>query len=163
MFQISEVTLGHGVLGIAPLPGRSGHYETDLVSLLRWNPALVMSMTTSGEMERAGASGLEADLLIAGVQWLHLPVPDLGAPPAETDALWKASASSAHSILAGGGRVLAHCFGGCGRSGMAILRLMVEAGEQPESALTRLRHARACAVETDDQFLWAAEGQAFGR
>lgn len=163
MFQISEVTLGHGVLGIAPLPGRSGHYEADMTSLLLWNPALVMSMTTSQEMARAGASGLGADLINAGVQWSHLPVPDLGAPPAETDALWKISASTAHRILAGGGRVLAHCFGGCGRSGMAILRLMVEAGEQPESALARLRNARFCAVETDDQFLWAAAGEAFGQ
>jgi protein-tyrosine phosphatase len=57
--------------------------------------------------------------------------------------------------LRSGGRVLVHCFGGCGRSGMAALRLMVAAGEGPESALHRLRASRACAVETEAQRLWA--------
>jgi len=56
---------------------------------------------------------------------------------------------------AGGGKVLVHCMGGCGRSGMAVLRLMVETGEPPHSALSRLRAARPCAVETDAQFDWA--------
>jgi hypothetical protein len=39
---------------------------------------------------------------------------------------------------------------------MAILRLLVEMGEQPEEALQRLRAVRPCAVETDAQFDWAA-------
>ena len=162
MFQISEVTLGEGVLGIAPLPGRSGRYEADLVALLKWNPTLVMSMTTLEEMACAGTSGLGSDLATAGVQWMHLPVSDFGAPHGDTEVLWKSGAALVHAVLASGGRVLAHCFGGCGRSGMALLRLMVEAGEEPESALARLRLARACAVETEDQFRWAAEGRSFG-
>ncbi|MBR9844091.1 MAG: protein phosphatase, partial [Rhodobacteraceae bacterium] len=49
-----------------------------------------------------------------------------------------------------------HCFGGCGRSGMAIMRLLVEMGEEPEAALARLRAVRPCAVETEAQRLWAA-------
>jgi hypothetical protein len=46
--------------------------------------------------------------------------------------------------------------GGCGRSGTALLRLMVESGEDPIPALTRLRAARPCAVETPAQFAWAS-------
>ena len=37
-----------------------------------------------------------------------------------------------------------------------MLRLMVEAGEEPQAALTRLRGLRPCAVETDAQYEWAA-------
>ena len=51
-----------------------------------------------------------------------------------------------------------HCFGGCGRSGMAALRLMVEAGEDADEALERLRAVRPCAVETDAQLRWARAG-----
>lgn len=158
MFQISELPLGQGLLGISPLPGRGGTYDADLITLFQWNPSLVLSMTTSQEMAQRGASELGADLSAAGVGWAHLPVPDFGAPPSETAAKWDLYAEKAHQTLAKGGRVLAHCHGGCGRSGMALLRLMTEAGEDPETALARLRTARPCAVETDGQFRWAAEG-----
>src|SRR5690606_33735699 len=57
--------------------------------------------------------------------------------------------------LEGGGRVLVHCLGGCGRSGMVALRLMIGAGETPEVALRHLRGVRPCAVETEAQLAWA--------
>ncbi len=56
-----------------------------------------------------------------------------------------------------GGRVLVHCMGGCGRSGMALLRLMVESGEPADRALARLRAVRPCAVETPEQLAWASQ------
>ena len=52
--------------------------------------------------------------------------------------------------------------GGCGRSGTAVLRLMVEAGEEASVALGRLRAVRPCAVETPEQFAWAAGGKGEG-
>ncbi|SMY06745.1 hypothetical protein LOM8899_00875 [Flavimaricola marinus] len=58
-------------------------------------------------------------------------------------------------LLGQGGKVLVHCFGGCGRSGMAVLRLMIEAGEDGATALTRLQELRPCAVETEAQRVWA--------
>jgi len=39
---------------------------------------------------------------------------------------------------------------------MMALRLMVDAGEDPQVALTRLRETRPCAVEKEAQFIWAA-------
>jgi protein-tyrosine phosphatase len=68
---------------------------------------------------------------------------------------WARASAAARAALAGGGRVLVHCRGGCGRSGMAVLRLMIETGEAPEAALARLRARRACAVETAAQLAWA--------
>ena len=41
---------------------------------------------------------------------------------------------------------------------MALLRLMCEAGTPVDEALERLRTARPCAVETDAQKHWAAQG-----
>jgi len=41
---------------------------------------------------------------------------------------------------------------------MAALRLMVEAGEDANDALLRLRSIRPCAVETDAQMIWAQQG-----
>lgn len=155
-YRIAEVSCGDGWLGIGPMPGRGGAYDADLSAILRWGSGLVLTMTTARELEMSGARAFGADLHAAGVAWRHLPIPDFGAPPPETDALWPDVSATAHASLSDGGRVFAHCFGGCGRSGMALLRLMVEAGEDVDTALARLRRVRPCAVETEPQKAWAA-------
>ena len=156
MLEIAELPLGNGMLGISPAPGRGGAYVVDLNRILGWGADLVLTMTTMAELERLGAGDFGADLKAAGVAWRHLPVADLGAPPAEVAALWPEVSREAHGILDRGGRVLAHCYGGCGRSGMALMRLMVEAGEDADPALARLREVRPCAVEMPGQRAWAA-------
>ena len=156
MYEIAETPVGRGWLGISPMPGRTGNYERDLSEILGWGADLVLSMTTGTELARVGAAGLGDDLAAARVLWRHLPIPDFGAPPPDTDALWPEASRQAHRVLENGGRVLAHCYGGCGRSGMALMRLMVEAGEDAGTALDRLRKVRSCAVETEAQRTWAA-------
>lgn len=154
-FVIHEVPVGRGLLAISPLPGRTRHYATDRERLLQWVPALVVSMTTLAELARKGAGGLPEDLQAVGIAWQHLPVDDYGVPGAEVDALWPEVSASACAHLEQGRRVLVHCFGGCGRSGMAALRLMIDAGEPEAEALNRLRASRPCAVETQAQMAWA--------
>lgn len=155
-YRIAKLACGNGWLGIGPMPGRGGAYENDLSAILRWGAGLVLTMTTVRELEISGARDFGADLAAADVAWRHLPIPDFGAPPADTDAKWPEVSTAAHGVLANGGRVFAHCYGGCGRSGMALLRLMVETGEDVDQALARLRAVRPCAVETDAQRAWAA-------
>lgn len=156
-FGIAELEVGGGWLGLCPMPGRSGDYAGDLAVVLGWGPVMVVTMVVEAELAM-GAAGLPADLRAAGIVWRHLPVADFAAESASLARDWDAVADEARAVLADGGRVLLHCMGGCGRSGMAVLRLMVEAGEAPEVALVRLRRARPCAVETGDQYDWAARG-----
>ena len=153
---VSELQCGDGWLGIAPIPGRRGDFFADFAKLVRWGPSLVLTMVTARDLDRVGAGTFGDDLAALGVGWRHLPVDDLGAPPDETATLWPEVSAEVHRVLGGGGKVLAHCYGGCGRSGMAIMRLMVEAGEDADPALERLREARPCAVEAESQRAWAA-------
>lgn len=155
---IAKLAVGGGVLAICPMPGRGGTYGADLAVLRAFAPDLVLSMTPLDEMEALGAGGLGRDLEAEGIGWLHLPVGDYGVPEGAVAALWPEVAARVRQVLAGEGRVLVHCMGGCGRSGMAALRLMVEAGEAPDAALARLRAVRPCAVETQAQFDWASGG-----
>lgn len=155
---IAELTVGGGVLGIGPMPGRGGGYAADLAELLAWGPGLALTMTTAEELAAKGADGLPGDLAQAGVEWRHLPIGDYGAPVGQTLAAWPGASARAREVLAAGGKVWVHCMGGCGRSGTAALRLMVEAGEDASAALERLRTVRPCAVETPEQFQWAAAG-----
>lgn len=159
-FQISDLRLGAGWIGICPMPGRGGHYDADIAKVLGWGPNLVFSLPTLPELVAYGAGHIGEDLADLGITWVHLPMDDFGIPTDDIAARWKSHSRQAHEVLRGGGRVLAHCMGGCGRSGMVLLRLMIEAGEDPAEALVRLRAARACAVETDAQKAWANPAQA---
>lgn len=153
-FGIAEVKAGGGLIGLCPMPGRAGDYAGDLAAVLSWAPGMVVTMTTAAELA-LGAGALPADLAAAGIAWRHLPVADFAAESAALADGWAGVSVEARGLLGAGGRVLVHCLGGCGRSGMAVLRLMVEGGEAPEPALARLRRARPCAIETEEQRRWA--------
>ena len=153
---ISELAFGRGRLGLCPLPGRSVQgFAADLASIVAWAPEVVLTLTGAEEMAGHGAGALGAALEAAGIGAVHLPVPDYGTPGPEAEARWPGISRRLRAVLVPGGRVLVHCLGGCGRSGMIALRLMIEAGEPAAPALARLREARPCAIETGAQHLWA--------
>lgn len=154
-FAIHAVDLpGGGSIGLCRMPGRSGDLAGDVAVIAAWSPRVVVSLTELQELEAHGAKRL-ASLL--GATHRHLPIVDYGVPEAD-DTAWAGLRGELHAVLAAGGRVLLHCMGGCGRSGMIALRLMVERGEGAEAALARLRAVRPCAVETDAQGAWASAG-----
>lgn len=153
---IARLVLGGGILALCPMPGRGGAYAADLYDLLAFGPALVVTLATDDELAAHGARGIGGDLARQGVEWLHLPIADFSAPDAAAAAQWPGAAVCIRAALSRRNKVVIHCLGGCGRSGMAALRLMVEAGEAPETALTRLRAVRPCAVERPEQYAWAA-------
>ncbi|MDI3336970.1 protein phosphatase [Defluviimonas aestuarii] len=155
-FGIFEIAAGGGRLALCPMPGRYGDYPGDLGMIRVWGAGLVLSMATEPELVEYGASTLPADLAKHGTVWHHLPVEDFGADSASLRDSWAGASLEARRLLSDGGRVLTHCLGGCGRSGMAVLRLMIELGEPADAALARLRAVRPCAVETEAQRLWAA-------
>ena len=155
---IHALGLAGGSLAISQMPGRMGGYADDLDFIREWKPSLVITTTTRGELADGSADTLGADIKESGARWLHLPIEDYGVPNDAFLEAWPAASDATLSALRGHGRVLIHCKGGCGRSGMLALRLMVEAGEDAVEALLRLRKLRPCAVETDAQLRWAVTG-----
>ena len=112
-------------------------------------------MTTDSEMVAVGGPNLGSDIQAMASRWYHLPTEDFGIPDTEINSVWPEISENIRQALAGGGRVIVHCRGGCGRSGMVALRLMIECGEEHFTALNRLRALRDCAVETKAQLQWA--------
>lgn len=155
---IYALGVGDGILAICGLPGAAGDYDGDLAHIHDWRPGLVISLTEDSECAAVGAQDLGADLQAMGCRWVHLPVTDFQAPSEAFISHWAPVAQAARAALSGGGRVLVHCRGGCGRSGMVALRLMIESGEPGRVALARLRAVRPCAVETEPQMDWAKAG-----
>ena len=139
---ITELTVGNGVLALSPMP-------VDVFDVIAWRADVVLSMTQKSEMPR----NVHADMKDAPFRWITFPVQDFGVPDGDD---WALVESEVVATLADDGRVLVHCKGGCGRSGMAVLRLMIATGEEPAQAFARLRAVRPCAVETKAQLDWAS-------
>ncbi len=156
--EIFELKVGGGILALSPLPGASGDLRADVAQIAKWGARLVVSVTEVEEMARLGATQLPEALAQEGITWCHFPIRDFDVPVESASQNWENVSADVRRYLAQGQRVLVHCRGGCGRSGMVVLRVMGEAGEMPSDALARLREARACAVETDAQMVWATKG-----
>ena len=136
------------------MPGRGGTYLSDVAALAAWSPSLVISMVETAEFDQKQTGQLGADLSTAGIAWLHVPTRDFDVP-AQLD--WPDMRDRVLARLQAGDKVLVHCMGGCGRSGMIALRVMIASGEDPDAALARLRGIRPCAIETEAQMAWATQ------
>lgn len=146
-----------GRIGLVAMPGRNGDLAADVKRLIAWKPDIVVSLATLPELHRAGADQLASQLTTRS-DWAHFPIADFGVPTHDQAADWATLSDKLSARLAAGGSVLLHCQAGLGRSGMIALRLMLLAGENPESALARLRAARPGAIETHAQMQWAFAG-----
>jgi protein-tyrosine phosphatase len=76
-------------------------------------------------------------------------VPDWGVP--EDAPAFLGLARSTAARLRAGERVLVHCAGGCGRTGMFCACVLVALGATPDEAVAGFRAARGCGPETESQ------------
>lgn len=155
-FPIAAIEAPPGWIGICPLPGGFGDLQADLAAVFSWQPDTVVTLTERPEMIALGSEDLGRRIEAAGIGWVSLPIRDFGELDSTSAVQWPAVAKGLHRILDKGGKLLLHCRGGLGRSGMIAMRLLVERGETPEIALARIRSKRPGAVETDGQRAWAA-------
>lgn len=156
---IHALGVAGGSLAISQMPGKRGDYAGDLAFVRDWKPSIVISAVSRAELVEASAETFQSDIQESGSRWVHLPIVDYGLPDDSVLDIWDGVCADVLRVLRGQGRVLIHCKGGCGRSGMLALRVMVAAGEDAVDALFRLRKIRPCAVETEAQLRWAVTGQ----
>lgn len=135
-----------GKLAICPEPVETTSFDT----IRDWKPNTVVTMTTVDEFANPDFASLIAN---TAPQWIQAAVEDFGIPQSDlTEVI-----SLLLNVLARDERVLIHCKGGQGRSGMLAMRLLIEQGEEPSVALQRIRAVRANAVETKEQEFWASD------
>lgn len=154
---ISEIDLGDGsVMALTACLGRKGDYAASLDRISDWRPTGVLSLIEEQEFPFDPAQ-FGADLSRKGIAWLRFPIRNYCTPEGNED--WPAIAGKVRDILDNKGRVLIHCWGGLGRSGMVAARLLTERGEAAVSAINRIRQARPGAIETKAQEQWVRDGE----
>ena len=116
-----------------------------------FRPALLVTLMTPEEARDKGLAGDLAALAGLAPDWRQAPIVDYAVPPPAFEAGWPALAANVHRLLAAGERVLIHCHGGRGRSGLVAARLLIDRGMDAPTALAAVRRARPGAVETAGQ------------
>jgi len=166
--RVAEVPAGLGLVGMTFCPGKRGDsvsggaWERDLDADMRvireWGAAAVVTLIEVHEIAMLGVERLPAAVRDAGMEWLHLPIRDVDVPDSHFEASWASAGGRLANRLRNGERVLVHCRGGLGRTGMVAARLLVEvAGATPQQALDAVREVRPGAVETPAQEAWVLE------
>jgi len=153
-----------GEIGMTLCPGKrqtgalSGDWHRDLTGDIRaireWGAVAVLTVMESREsreLRELGVPEIGEAVEKAGMDWHHLPIPDGGIPDANFENLWLYSGHRVRAGLMAGKRILIHCKGGLGRTGMIAARLLVELGETPADATRRVRKARLGTIENAQQ------------
>lgn len=158
---IDEVSCAGGVIGMTICPGKRGlslsgtdwarDVYADLAVIADWRPDAVVTLMEPRELADVGVSDLGDRIEAAGIEWWHLPIRDGGAPDATFERLWVFEGQALRARLQAGGRILIHCRGGLGRTGLLAAKLLIEFGENPEDAIGKVRQARFGAIETRSQ------------
>lgn len=137
-------------LALGPLP----RDDRDIADIAAWGATLVLSLVQEQEAARAGTPELSAWVERAGIDCIRAPIVDYGVPDAAFERAWPTQRQRAIDILAAGGKVLAHCHGGRGRSGTIAAALLIAGGLSPIDAIALVRSARPGAIETPGQEAW---------
>lgn len=147
-----------GRLGLTLCPGRRDRgrdLDADLDALQRAGATALVSLVTEDELRWAGVEDLPAALRGRGMTWWSLPIADQGVPGFRRleDLL-----GELRDALAAGDRVVVHCMGGLGRSGLVAACALVDAGWSAPDAIAAVRTVRdPRAVETPAQEAFVAE------
>jgi ADP-ribosyl-[dinitrogen reductase] hydrolase len=157
---IAEVTLppGAGRLGLTLCPGKKDpvlgwdrDLGEDLARIQAWGASTVVTLLEEQEFRLLRIESLGADVARLGMAWLHLPIRDVEVPDGRFERTWETEGPALHRRLDAGERVLIHCRGGLGRTGLVAALILVERGSEPRVAIDRVRAVRPHAVETRAQ------------
>jgi ADP-ribosyl-[dinitrogen reductase] hydrolase len=160
-----------GLIGMTFCPGKdeyaglgipSGPWKRDLdldLQVIRdWQAQALVTLIEDFEFELLSVPELPEKVCALGVRWIHLPIVDVWIPDKMFEEEWETAGEELRQILREGGRIVLHCRGGLGRTGLVAARLLVEFGMEPREAIRRVRAARPGAIQTREQEEYVLRG-----
>jgi len=139
-------------IGFTPCPGLGiGGLDQDLSSIRDWGATVLVTWVEQAELDHLDLPEFGPRARRAGLDWHHLPIPDMKAPDPGFDLRWQRLEPDLCARLDDGEGVVVHCRGAFGRSGTIAARLLMTFGMSPATAIERVRRARPGAIETAAQ------------
>ena len=152
---------GKGVLGITHCPGRCEvgmgagmerrELAQDLSAIRAWGATVLVTLIEEHEFELLKVNRLGEMAEAEGLEWHHLPIPDMDVPDWRFGRRWIYSGLRLRRLLRQGGRVVLHCRAGLGRAGTIAAHLLVELGVPSAEAISQVRRVRQGAIQTNAQ------------
>ena len=147
-----------GQIGMTICPGKHGAGEhgtawerdlsADLKVISEWGATALVTVMELSEKRKFGVTDLGVAATKSNLKWLHIPIADGAVPDNRFDDAWWRVAPTVLQYLRNGCKIVVHCRGGLGRTGLVVCLLLVEMDESPEQALKLVRAARPGTVET---------------
>ena len=157
-----------GALGITHCPGRNRidsagrqwkrNLRDDLRDLMAWGASAVLTLVEDYEFARLGVPEFATEIRRTRLLWYHMAIPDMSAPGTAFDDAWSRYGVRVFGSLRDGERLVVHCAGGLGRSGMVAAKLLVALGAPANQAIATVRQVRPGAIETDGQVEYVLNG-----
>lgn len=143
---------GHRLMPLAVMraPGTLGD---DLAVIAAWKPDLVLSLMEEDELAYVGAPVqlLADEWATLGIDWQHLPIPNLQPPDERFEEEWVDLWPRMDGLFKRGGRVFVHCYAGLGRTGTLASLILMQYGFAAQDAMLAVRKARPGSIETWSQ------------
>jgi protein-tyrosine phosphatase len=152
---------GGGQLGLTICPGRRDRdrdLDRDLDTLVEAGVTTLVSLLPDHELEWAGVIELLASAKARGLRVIRQPIPDQGVGSQREIAQ---TVAQIRARLRADEKVVVHCMGGLGRSGLVCAAVLVSAGATAADAVAHVRAARGPrAVETASQYAFVERFEA---
>lgn len=130
-----------GLLGGTQQPGLCASATADIEALRRVGTDCLVTLTEA-------PLPCAAELAASGIQNLHFPIPDRGAPDSQA-AYALCETLSGH--LGDGKVVVLHCRAGKGRTGTMLAALLIYGGMDADAAIDAVRLRHRAWIESDTQ------------
>lgn len=138
-------------LGMMPCPGsrsRSMEEDIDHVANVLGGKILVTLLEPSDFVSQLADTAREYNMC-----WIHLPIVDFDVPKDDFEDAWVLGGQKIVNELRNGRKVVIHCMGGKGRSGLvaAIVLRELNPSLSGDEAIKLVRRYNSHAIETKEQ------------
>lgn len=153
-----------GLIGMTICPGKdenvgsrypSGQWkrdlDLDLQVILDWGAQALVTLIEDLEFKLLSVPEFPKKARSLGITWFHLPIVDVSVPDSSFEEKWETVGEELRRMLRNRQKIVIHCRGGLGRTGLIAARLLVEFGMEPGEAIRRVRAARPGAIQTREQ------------
>jgi len=149
-----------GTLAITPRPRGGDWLDVDIAALSNQGVNVLVSLLETEETHELGLERESASCRAYGIEFLSIPVPDLGTP--SDSAKFVQAAADLARVLREGKCIAVHCRQSVGRSGLLAVSLAIAAGTGLKDAIDTVSNARGVQVpETPAQLEWLRQHESF--
>ncbi len=147
-----QLDLTTGSLILTPCPGtKDADLSTSLQQLKSQGAVAVVTALDDHELAEKQVSALGDLVGQLGMKWFQIEIEDDCAPDQFFAAKWQQINDELHGVLNQGGKVVLHCMGGSGRTGILAAHILLEKGWTLPKVIEEIQTLRPNAFQKPSQ------------